>query len=307
MHYKPIMEPFTFPVRIIDTEKQKAVYLGNKESRKCMFCGKAKGEVTFKKDAHVIPASLGNRILFNYNECDDCNEHHFGVHENELANYLMLDRVFIGARKRVGLPKYRPNQKGGNSMEHLPDSNTVSIKLDDLEDRFEIINDDESKNIIFKINDPLPYRPVDICKSLTHMVWPFLSKDRRDNLKHIPQWLLGEFDILPLYLDVAFVPGNGFSKVILECWESKDGNFPLMVRFTFGLKILTFYIPASKSLSKAPIRNEIYIQIPEHIEELSVDGLKINENKRLRPDYLTYTMSYNSAEELDLEKDDSRK
>lgn len=54
----------------------------------------------FKKEADVIPAVLGNRIFFNYDECDICNELHFSLHENELANYLMMDRILIRARKR---------------------------------------------------------------------------------------------------------------------------------------------------------------------------------------------------------------
>lgn len=290
--YELIIKPFMYPIN--PKQEQNKIFFGEKNNRRCIYCGKTKDEVTFKKDAHVVPAALGNRILFNYNECDSCNEHFFGVYENELANYLMLDRIFIGARKRNGLPKYKPNPKGGTSIEHLPNSNTVSIKIDELEGKFEILTDYKNKEVIYKINEPIPYRPADICKALTHMIWPFLPEELRQKLDHIPKWLLGDLDIFPIHLDVAFVPGTGFSNVILECWGSTylESKYPIMVRFTFGTKILSFYIPASVKNSEPPIRSRVYFQIPEHIEGLSVDGLTINDNNRLIPSDLTYKIKY---------------
>lgn len=97
----------------------------------------------------MVPAALGNRILYNYDECYGCNEHYFGVYENESANYLMLIRIFLGARKRNGLPKYKPDPKGDTSIEHLPNSNTVSIWIDDLQGKFEILTENKNKEIIY--------------------------------------------------------------------------------------------------------------------------------------------------------------
>ncbi|PEZ83888.1 hypothetical protein CN374_28115 [Bacillus cereus] len=88
-NYKLAAKPFIYDFTHQDEEKR--VIFGEKSSRKCMYCRKIRGETTFKKDAHVIPAGLGNRILFNYNECDTCNEHYFGNYENELAN---INRLF---------------------------------------------------------------------------------------------------------------------------------------------------------------------------------------------------------------------
>ncbi|OTX98541.1 hypothetical protein BK729_13320 [Bacillus thuringiensis serovar wratislaviensis] len=258
--YELATKPFLYSFSNHDQNQEENIFFGDKTNRKCMYCGKTKRETTFKKDAHVIPASLGNRILFNYNECDRCNEHHFSNHENELANFLMLDRIFIGARKRNGMPKYKPISKGDSSIQHLDDSNTVHIQINDLEGRFEIIPDLENKKVTYKINDPLKYRATDICKALTHMICPFLSAEKREQLKHIPSWVLGEEDIFPLYLDTAFVPGNGYSKGILEYWEStnKDSLYPVMVRFTFRLKILSFYIPSTLQAQLPPTRQEGY-------------------------------------------------
>lgn len=40
--------------------------------RKCLWCLKEEGEVTFEKEAHIIPQSLKAKLL-SENECDDCN------------------------------------------------------------------------------------------------------------------------------------------------------------------------------------------------------------------------------------------
>jgi len=54
---------------------QKVCYVGEKDKtkRECRFCHKKNGEVTFKEKAHAISESLGNKLLFCYEECDDCN------------------------------------------------------------------------------------------------------------------------------------------------------------------------------------------------------------------------------------------
>ncbi|MFD3218368.1 HNH endonuclease [Bacillus sp. BR_7a] len=298
--YEHAVKPFVFSFSNHDQNQEENITFGDKSNRKCMFCGKTTEETTFKKDAHVIPAGLGNRILFNYDECDICNEHYFSNHENELANFLMLDRIFIGARKRNGMPKYKPVSKGDSAIQHLNDSRTVHIQINDLEGKFELIPDLENKKVTYKINNPPTYRAADICKALTHMIWPFLSADKREQLKHIPSWLLDEEDIFPLYLDTVIVPGNGYSKGILEYWEStnKDSLYPVMVRFTFGKKILSFYIPSILQPQSPPTRQEGYIQIPETQKSLMARGDEIVNNERRQLDHITYTFGFQRINEI---------
>jgi hypothetical protein len=299
--YRQIIEPFAYPIKDDNTGNQGKIFFGTRNNRKCIYCKKTPNEVPFKKEAHVIPASLGNRKLYNYNECDICNEKHFSIHENELANYLMLDRIFIGAKKRSGLPKYKPNPLGESSIQHIKDTDTVRMNINELEGKFEIINDVENKQFIYKINDPLPYSPYDICKVLTHMIWPFLSEEQRLKFSHISEWMRGEIEILPLYLDIASMPGNGLSHVILECWQSEksDSNYPLMVRFTFGTKILSFYIPATSQVTEPPAINDDYPNIPEHLDEnLEVGRFHIKGTGRMEREHLTFTMKYQSIDDV---------
>ncbi|WP_404338016.1 HNH endonuclease [Planococcus rifietoensis] len=294
--YKPLTDPFIYPVSTSANLNSKRSFLGNKVDRKCIYCGKSEDEVTFEKDAHVIPAGLGNKILFNFEECDICNEEYFSVHENELANFLMLDRIFIGSSKRNGLPKYKPVSNGNSSIKHSADSRKVNIDMDNLEGRFQFEIDEQRKTFTLTINKPLPYRPVDICKALVHMIWPFLSEEYRKEISYIPGWLKGERNVFPLFLEVLFVPGNGFKSGILECWKSDNlkSKYPFIVRFTFGLKILTLYIPSSPSILEDPPHFNNYWQLPENIEDLNGERYRILKNDRLTPENLTYTFNFQS-------------
>lgn len=298
--YKLLIDPFLYPIVQKEQQKVSPIYFGERSKKICIYCGKSSDITSFKKEAHVIPAALGNRTLFNYNECDHCNEHIFSSVENELANYLMLDRIFIGAKKRNGFPKFKASSKGNSSIEHSADSRTIILKVDETESKFEVIVDETKKLIKFIIDSPPSYSPASICKSLVHMIWPFLSLEIRQKLSHISTWLLGEVELLPLFLDITFVPGNGFDNVILECWESVDENsdFPLMVRFTFGLRIISFFIPASSIVCSEPMLFPNYIQLAEREEEIRVDRMKIISNGRLELENLSYTMKFDSASKL---------
>ena len=57
---------------------------GEKDVNKriCRFCGKSFPEVTFGSDAHAVPDALGNKILFCYEECDDCNHGLVPIEDN---------------------------------------------------------------------------------------------------------------------------------------------------------------------------------------------------------------------------------
>ncbi|MGW5891973.1 HNH endonuclease, partial [Priestia megaterium] len=61
---------YSYPVNGSQPQKKT---LGNrvKSERVCIFCNRGMDDVTFKKEAHIIPAALGNKSLFNYDECDE--------------------------------------------------------------------------------------------------------------------------------------------------------------------------------------------------------------------------------------------
>jgi hypothetical protein len=87
-------------------------YLGLPTPRVCRFCGRTEPEVSFRKDAHVMPDFMGNRNILSYFECDTCNAL-FAKYEDSFANYLGVARTFNqikGKNKKV--PKFKDNKTG---------------------------------------------------------------------------------------------------------------------------------------------------------------------------------------------------
>ena len=72
--------------------------------RHCRFCGKDEPAVTFKDEAHALPAAFGNTSLFSNYECDACN-HLFGEGiENHLGNWTKPMRTLSRIKGRTGVP-----------------------------------------------------------------------------------------------------------------------------------------------------------------------------------------------------------
>lgn len=87
------------------------------KKRKCLWCGSNESKVSFEKDAHIIPQSIGGKELSN-NECDECNEY-FGIHDSgkpaidtvfkeafNLTRYILLDSI-IKYHKIDNLPRFK--------------------------------------------------------------------------------------------------------------------------------------------------------------------------------------------------------
>lgn len=81
--------------------------IGSAHNRKCRFCGKDEGEVTFKKIAHVFPESIGNNALASNYECDICNQYFGNTIENEYANFFNLYHSIMQIDGKGGIPKCR--------------------------------------------------------------------------------------------------------------------------------------------------------------------------------------------------------
>lgn len=62
------------------------------KKRVCRFCGRSNPEVKFKdNNAHAIPDALGNKNVFCYDECTECNNKLAPV-EKQLIDYLNYRR-----------------------------------------------------------------------------------------------------------------------------------------------------------------------------------------------------------------------
>lgn len=113
-------------------------HIGQKKSV-CRFCGKSMPDVTFKKKAHALSESIGNKFIINYEECDSCNEAFSSIEQdfyNRHAALLSICRVKgkNGSRKiktetvdiydQYGIITIEPHNSNLTSFKHI--SNGVS-------------------------------------------------------------------------------------------------------------------------------------------------------------------------------------
>ncbi|HDR7656204.1 TPA: hypothetical protein QCX68_001616 [Bacillus wiedmannii] len=146
-------------------------FIGDKSKRKCRFCGKEKGETTFKKVAHAIPELVGNKVLISYEECDECNKI-FSKLESELANYLSFERSTTGIRGKTGIPVYK--NKAGLRVEHdKEEKNRVIIQ--DVIDSGNIVEDLSTNSFTIK-GERSPYIPISVYKCFVKMALSIMPK-----------------------------------------------------------------------------------------------------------------------------------
>ena len=112
----------------------------DKERRRCRFCGRMRPDVKFGNKAHAISEALGNKNMFLYEECDQCNEHLGHGIERDLITFLNFYRSFYGISGKKGKPKIKGTnftlQQGEKGFEircrnvaNDPEGNLVSADL----------------------------------------------------------------------------------------------------------------------------------------------------------------------------------
>ncbi len=77
------------------------------EERNCRFCGKSKGDATFRNTAHAIPELMGNKSIFSMNECDECNAFFAHAYEDHLAKWYGPMRSLCRISGKRGTPGYK--------------------------------------------------------------------------------------------------------------------------------------------------------------------------------------------------------
>lgn len=194
-YYEPII-----PLSCVNESKP----IGDKNNRSCRYCGKTRATTTFRKLAHTFPASIGNRTLFSYDECDECNEL-FCIYEDAFGKYTNLERILSWTHTRSGWPKLKMKNNLGMAFSsngvlnvHMrADSNSVEI--------------DEAKQTITFIHK-YTYIPQYVYKILFKMALAIMPESELKNFSYAKLWLINKFNItIPsenmLTVIKTFVPG----------------------------------------------------------------------------------------------------
>lgn len=99
------------PSIVFHLNQENKIYLGEKYNRKCRFCNKIDGEVTFKNIAHAIPEFTGNKKLIAYYECDICNSKFSRLLESHMANYMNFWHTFSQVKGKKGVPSFQTKKQ----------------------------------------------------------------------------------------------------------------------------------------------------------------------------------------------------
>jgi hypothetical protein len=162
---------------------EKKIFLGDKRDHRCRFCGKRPPEATFRKDAHAIPESLGNKSLFTYYECDACNELFGYSIENDFGNWSKPMRTLSRIRGKNGVPTIKRTPLGWRIE---GDPHGLTVKKGDAGNVVEV---DEKKKKV-KITIPIdPYTPVLVLKTFVKMGLTLLPEEEVANVRSALQWV----------------------------------------------------------------------------------------------------------------------
>jgi hypothetical protein len=107
------------------------IFLGDRENRKCRFCGKTRPEVSFRKEAHALPECIGNKSLFTYYEWDTCNQAFGHGCENDFGNWSLPMRTMSRICGKRGIPTIKQGPHDTWRIEGGPTG--LSLSVDETE------------------------------------------------------------------------------------------------------------------------------------------------------------------------------
>lgn len=264
------LEGIVFYEANYDTLHFKGLNLENKKEiwgekpPKCRFCHQSKPAVTFSKDAHLVPAFVGNKTLFSRYECDDCNER-FSQFEDDLAKMTMGDRAISQVPKRKGFTPLKPQ---GKKSSFVRDGAGVVIKQYTDEGVFTLDRENSQMVITY---DTQPFRPLGVYKALAKIAYGLLPEEDLPNFEELRLWLI-EKDVATrkVYADKGhwcfhtFVPGpSPFPRPIIALLRRKaDVAAPYLMFFlAFGNWTYQIFVPCPKmdaQLADKPFNVVVY-------------------------------------------------
>lgn len=223
--------------------------LGSPERpRHCRFCGKAEPEVTFRDEAHALPAAFGNTGLFSNYECDACN-HLFGEGiENHLGNWSKPMRTLSRIKGRNGVPTIKKAGPGqGWRLEHADGG----FQLKEYEDDPFFKIDEEAKQVRFELHRDT-YVPVAALKGLVKIGLTLIPDVETQHFPETFNWIrdtdhtrnfVAEFPVFR-----TFIPGpmrNDLIVLMLMRRRAGVDTVPYaFFTFAYGNEVLQVFLPS---------------------------------------------------------------
>jgi hypothetical protein len=151
---------------------------------KCRFCGKSEHSVTFKKVAHAIPESMGNKCFVSVDECDACNSFFGKGIETQFGSWSHRHRSLAQVEGKKGVPK-SINQKDGWSVKQA--NNQLEFHMTQGHEIGDI--DEVNKTVTVTVTQE-PYTPIAVLKAFYKMAVSLMpGQEDLDEFKEAIAWL----------------------------------------------------------------------------------------------------------------------
>jgi hypothetical protein len=217
------------------------VFIGNKNNKKCRFCGKNEVETTFKNKAHAISEGLGNKKVFLYDECDRCNDKFSIEIEPDLINYFSIFRTFYDVKGKGGTKKIK-----GKNFEIIRGEN-VQITFQGIESRPNIEDNPDQYNIRLELQEKINSQ--DIYRCLVKFCLSVVSENELSKFERTIKWINKDFKIENLPMIGEVISYKHFSyepKLFLYIRKNDNKKLPYMIgEFHLTCKLITFIVPLS--------------------------------------------------------------
>jgi len=261
-------------------------------SRRCAVCGETEPNVSFKKEAHLIAACLGNRSLFSFEDCDGCNATSGRELEDDLGKMFMAQRVIGRVRSRDKTAKLK-RPAGLSSIGGGPFDAALPVVLHSDDDSVRLI-DKSDKSVALSMRVP-GFRPMRAIRSLLRSTWLAFDAPARQRHPWLREIAIGAIGATkPEYFEF-FLGGGAFEGVLLEVWERRQHNTvvtsPLVMRLAFVNTILVWCAPEPEGLMHTPsLLPPIASTRPSGATYIQLLEADAREGSRT----MTYTLSYTS-------------
>lgn len=251
------------------------VFLGEKDKKKriCRFCGEASPVVKFKKEAHGIPESLGNKSLTTGYECDSCNELFGSDIEDHFGRWSKPMRTLMRISGKNGVPSIRQRKDGGWRV----DAGVSHMKISHYE-RDPIVEVDAEAHTMKVTLARDSYLPVAALKAFVKMGLTLLPQEEVVNFQSALAWIRNADHSAPFISEFpifySFVPGpQPNDEIVARVFRRKsDALLP------YAFFVLTY-------------GNETYqVFLPTPEMDARISGAKL----QLRPYLTSYEVGHNA-------------
>ncbi|MDQ1835538.1 helix-turn-helix domain-containing protein, partial [Massilia scottii] len=224
----------------------KRVDIGNarKADRICRFCGRTvKTGARFDKEAHAMPAALGNKYLKLTEECDVCNQYFGDEIEPTLVELLNIQRVFLGIEARGSLPVI--NFSGGSMFRDSSKDDKLMVVVSQK------ISKDASGVLTAQLGSGKPIVPQNFYRALSKIALSVIPEKELPALEKTARWVrYGESAGKPLpkiAAAVVMLPPDPSAQITLYIRKEAQPKLPHVVcEFRLGCYMYVYVLPFSE-------------------------------------------------------------